>query len=147
MPTKTNKQASRFDRAVAVFKQHGGILRTAQAIRAGIHPSTLYAMRDVGTLEVVSRGVFRLAGSELPNRSRTVNPSSDHNHIEWIFVKIDQWYTFHNFTINLKNKADNTYCGPPFRLRTKDIEKYQNFGNINGIKGISQEFSEFGYTV
>jgi predicted transcriptional regulator of viral defense system len=62
--TKTNKQASRFDRAVAIFKQHGGILRTAQALRAGIHPSTLYAMRDVGTLEVVSRGVFRLAGSE-----------------------------------------------------------------------------------
>jgi predicted transcriptional regulator of viral defense system len=62
--TRTNKQASRFDRAVAVFKQHSGILRTAQALRAGIHPSTLYAMRDVGTLEVVSRGVFRLAGSE-----------------------------------------------------------------------------------
>jgi predicted transcriptional regulator of viral defense system len=39
-------------------------LRTAQALRAGIHPSTLYTMRDVGTLEVVSRGVFRLADSE-----------------------------------------------------------------------------------
>jgi predicted transcriptional regulator of viral defense system len=64
VPTKTNTQGSRFDRAIAVFKLHGGILRTAQALRAGIHPSTLYAMRDVGTLEVVSRGVFRLAGSE-----------------------------------------------------------------------------------
>jgi predicted transcriptional regulator of viral defense system len=64
MSTKTNKQGSRFNRAVAVFKQHGGILRTAQALQAGIHASTLYIMRDVGTLEVVSRGVFRLAGSE-----------------------------------------------------------------------------------
>ena len=64
MPAKTNKQGSRFDRAVAVFRKHGGILRTAQALRAGIHPSTLYTMRDVGTLEVVSRGVFRLGGSE-----------------------------------------------------------------------------------
>ena len=52
-------------------------------------------------------------GSELLNRPRTVNPGADHNHIEWIFVKIDQWYTFHNFTINLENKADTTYCGPP----------------------------------
>ena len=59
----TNNQGSRFHRAVAVFKKHGGILHTAQAIRAGIHPSTLYAMRDAGTLEVVSRGVYRLAGS------------------------------------------------------------------------------------
>ncbi len=61
---KTTKQNSRFGRAVTIFKQHGGILRTTQALRAGIHPSTLYTMRDVGTLEVVSRGVFRLAGSE-----------------------------------------------------------------------------------
>jgi predicted transcriptional regulator of viral defense system len=64
MIVKNNKQDSRFDRAVAVFKKKGGILRTGQALRAGIHPSTLYAMRDGGTLEVVSRGVFRLAGSE-----------------------------------------------------------------------------------
>jgi len=58
----TNNQGSRFHRAVAVFEKHGGILHTAQALRAGIHPSTLYAMRDAGTLEVVSRGVYRLAG-------------------------------------------------------------------------------------
>ena len=64
MPAKKNKQGSRFDRAVAVFKKNGGILRTSQALRAGIHPSTLYTMRDGGMLEVVSRGVFRLAGSE-----------------------------------------------------------------------------------
>jgi predicted transcriptional regulator of viral defense system len=64
MPAKMTKRGSRFDRAVAIFRKHGGILRTAQALRAGIHPSTLYTMRDVGTLEVVSRGVYRLDGSE-----------------------------------------------------------------------------------
>ena len=64
MSADTNKQISRFDRAVAIFKKHGGILRTAKALRAGIHPSTLYAMRDSGSIEVVSRGVYRLAGSE-----------------------------------------------------------------------------------
>jgi len=30
----------------------------------GIHPSTLYTMRDNGTLEIVSRGVYRLAESD-----------------------------------------------------------------------------------
>jgi predicted transcriptional regulator of viral defense system len=39
------------------------MLRTSQALRAGIHPATLYAMRDSGVLEVVSRGVYRLADS------------------------------------------------------------------------------------
>ena len=53
-------QGTRFDKAVEIFRQSGGILRTAQAVRAGIHPSTLYAMRDSGVLEMVSRGVYRL---------------------------------------------------------------------------------------
>lgn len=62
-PRNTNTQGSRFERAAAVFKKHGGILRTAQALRAGIHPGTIYAMRNSGALEVISRGVYRLAGS------------------------------------------------------------------------------------
>jgi len=53
----------RFDRAVVVFRERGGILRTAEALREGIHRSTLYAMRDSGVLERVSRGVYRLADS------------------------------------------------------------------------------------
>lgn len=57
-----NHSISRFDRAVAIFKKHDGILRTAQALRAGIHPGTLYRLRDSGTIETVSRGLYRLAG-------------------------------------------------------------------------------------
>jgi predicted transcriptional regulator of viral defense system len=64
MRVKNDKQNSRFDRAVAVFRKHGGMLRTTQALGEGIHPSTLYTLRDAGTLEVVSRGVYRLADSE-----------------------------------------------------------------------------------
>ena len=56
-------QGTRFDKAIEIFRESGGILRTAQAVRAGIHPSTLYAMRDSGVLEQVSRGVYRLADS------------------------------------------------------------------------------------
>ncbi len=44
--------------------EHGGVIRTAQAIRAGIHPRTLYALRDSGFLEPLERGLYRLA--ELP---------------------------------------------------------------------------------
>ncbi|MEK7444267.1 MAG: type IV toxin-antitoxin system AbiEi family antitoxin domain-containing protein [candidate division NC10 bacterium] len=38
------------------------MLRTAPALRAGVHPRDLYALRDAGVLELVSRGVYRLAG-------------------------------------------------------------------------------------
>jgi predicted transcriptional regulator of viral defense system len=60
----TNISESRFDRATKIFKKYGGILRTSQALQAGIHPGTLYAMRDSGKLDVISRGVFRL--SDIP---------------------------------------------------------------------------------
>ena len=34
--------------ALLVFKTHEGMLRTVEALRAGIHPRTLYALRDEG---------------------------------------------------------------------------------------------------
>ena len=38
-------------------------MRTQEALRAGIHPRTLYALRDAGILERLSRGVYRLAAA------------------------------------------------------------------------------------
>jgi predicted transcriptional regulator of viral defense system len=54
----------RFERARAIFQRHGGMMRTAQAMRFGVHPRTLYEMRDAGALDQLGRGVYRLA--ELP---------------------------------------------------------------------------------
>ena len=48
--------------AKSVFNEHGGTLRTREALAAGIHPRTLYAMRDSGVLDQTGRGLFRLAG-------------------------------------------------------------------------------------
>jgi len=50
--------------ALKIFRQHGGTLRTREALDRGIHPRTLYALRDSGELERLSRGLYRLA--ELP---------------------------------------------------------------------------------
>jgi predicted transcriptional regulator of viral defense system len=64
----SNRRHNRVERAVKVFRDHGGILRTAEALRFGIHPETLYKMRDEGTLEILSRGLFRIADqAELGN--------------------------------------------------------------------------------
>lgn len=51
-----------FAEAAAVFREHGGILRTKEALALGVHPRTLYAMRDAGKLERLGRGLYRLAG-------------------------------------------------------------------------------------
>ncbi len=52
------------EKAVDIFQKHGGMLKTAQAARLGIHCETLYRLRDRGVLETVARGLYRL--SSLP---------------------------------------------------------------------------------
>jgi predicted transcriptional regulator of viral defense system len=47
--------------AIALFRQQGGTLSTQEALHLGIHPRTLYALRDSGTLQQLSRGLYRLA--------------------------------------------------------------------------------------
>jgi len=44
------------DRALAVFRRHGGVLRTSDALASGVHPRTLYELRDAGLIEQLSRG-------------------------------------------------------------------------------------------
>ncbi len=54
-------------RAKKIFRQHRNMLRTSDAIRLGIHPETLYSLRDSGEIEQIARGLYRLAGAPLQN--------------------------------------------------------------------------------
>jgi len=47
--------------AMRIFREHGGILRTSEALELGIHSRTLSAMRDSGELDRLARGLYRLA--------------------------------------------------------------------------------------
>ena len=89
--------------AITIFRQHGGTLRTAEALRLGIHPRTLYAMRDSGVLERLSRGLYRLA--ELPPLS---NPD-----LVTVALKIPQGVVclvsalaFHELTTQIPHAVD-----------------------------------------
>jgi predicted transcriptional regulator of viral defense system len=57
----TATQVSASGRALRIIKKRGGMVRTAEAIAAGIHPRTLYQLHGAGDLEQISRGVYRLA--------------------------------------------------------------------------------------
>lgn len=43
-----------------IFRQYGGQLRMSEAIKHGITRYMLYSLRDKGTIEQISRGVYRL---------------------------------------------------------------------------------------
>jgi predicted transcriptional regulator of viral defense system len=48
-------------KAERAFRHHGGPLRASQALKLGIHPRTLYEMRDANRIVQLSRGLYRLA--------------------------------------------------------------------------------------
>lgn len=55
-------------RAEAIFRQAGGILRTRDALARGIHPRTLYALRDTGRLEALGRGLYHLVDAPVTEK-------------------------------------------------------------------------------
>ncbi|MDN3507402.1 MAG: type IV toxin-antitoxin system AbiEi family antitoxin domain-containing protein [Simkaniaceae bacterium] len=57
--TKKKYQSLR-NKALMEFREAGGILRTSEAIRRGIHPEILYELRDQGLLRQVHRGIYAL---------------------------------------------------------------------------------------
>jgi len=52
---------ARFEKAKARLRELGPVLRTRDILRAGIHPRTLYEMRDKGILERLGPGTYRWA--------------------------------------------------------------------------------------
>lgn len=54
----------KIEEAKHIFVKQGGILRTSEAIKHGIHPRTLYYMRDHNHLDVLCRGTYRLSDLE-----------------------------------------------------------------------------------
>jgi hypothetical protein len=55
------------ERALNIFEAHGGILRTNQAIRLGIHPRTLYVSMRSATTPSLSAWTEVSIGWQSPN--------------------------------------------------------------------------------
>jgi len=56
---------STINRAVAIFENNDGVLKTSRAVSLGIHPETLYKLRDDGIIYNLSRGLYCLSNSEV----------------------------------------------------------------------------------
>lgn len=46
-------------KAKQIIHDAGGMMRPSEALLAGIHPQTLYMLRDSGVLVQISRGLYR----------------------------------------------------------------------------------------
>lgn len=61
MPILPPDTADAHSRAERLFRERGGMMKMAEAVKAGVHRRTLYALRDAGVLEQLGRGLYRLA--------------------------------------------------------------------------------------
>ncbi|MEI6314590.1 MAG: type IV toxin-antitoxin system AbiEi family antitoxin domain-containing protein [Syntrophus sp. (in: bacteria)] len=52
------------ENAIVIIRKHGGIIRTKEALRRGIHRRILYGLRDEGALIPTSRGLHQLSEME-----------------------------------------------------------------------------------
>lgn len=86
-----------------LFKKHGGILRTTEAIRLGIHCKILYQLRENGDIVQISRGLYRLA--KMPDLSDpdivTVAAKVPHGVLCLISALV-----FHDITTQIPHKID-----------------------------------------
>lgn len=90
-------------RAVAIFRENDGILRTAAARRAGINPATLYALRDAGVIEQVARGLYRLTEAEsLSNPDLAIVASKVPEAVICLISALD----FHGLTTQIPHRID-----------------------------------------
>ncbi len=55
------RQPTAREKAISSFREAGGTLRMSEALQRGINRDTLYTLADEGTLERLSRGVYRLS--------------------------------------------------------------------------------------
>jgi predicted transcriptional regulator of viral defense system len=49
--------------ALETFREHGGVMRTSQALMRGIHPAALYQLVEDGQLMRLARGLYRLTSA------------------------------------------------------------------------------------
>lgn len=80
----------------------GGSIRTAEAIRKGVHPRTLYALRDSGALEQISRGVYRLAELGAVSSPDLVTVASRVPHAVICLISA---LSFHNLTTQIPHEV------------------------------------------
>jgi predicted transcriptional regulator of viral defense system len=90
------------DRAIEIFYDNSGILRTQQAIRLGIAPRTLYKMRDAGMILRESRGLYRLADADLGSNTDLVHVAL---RIPKGVICLISALSFHNLTTQIPHQV------------------------------------------
>jgi len=127
-------EENRFEKAIRIFKENYGILRTSQAMKKGIHQSTLYELRDRGKIEMISIGLYRLPGAAALSNPDLITASIKVP--QGIFCLITA-LSYHNITEQVPH---HIYIAVKQRTRIPQIDyppiRAYRFSNANFEKGV-----------
>jgi predicted transcriptional regulator of viral defense system len=107
------------------FRQHGGVLRTGQALIRGIHPAALYSLVESGQLTRLARGLYRLADAqEFSNPDLAVVAAKAPDAVVCLISAL----SFHGITTQVPRAvylavSRGRYAG--LRLRTPPVKIYR----------------------
>lgn len=104
------------EKAKDMFRAAGGVLLTRQALDRGINPRTLYAMRDKGILEPLSRGLFRLCEVPLCGSEDLISVA---HRVPRGRICLISALAFHGLTTQIPNFV---YCAIPHKVSRPQID-------------------------
>jgi predicted transcriptional regulator of viral defense system len=110
---------------IETFRQHGGVLRTGQALMQGIHPAALYSLVESGQLTRLARGLYRLADApEFSNPDLAVVAAKAPDAVVCLISAL----SFHGITTQVPRAVylavpRGRYAG--LRLRTPPVKIYR----------------------
>ena len=87
--------------AVRIIKANKGTIRTNEAIKKHIHPRTLYSLRDKGTLEQISYGLYKLKQSKVSHPDFVTAALRVPNGVICLISAL----AFHNLTTQVPHKV------------------------------------------
>jgi len=108
-----------------IFRRHGGVLRTGQALRRGVHPAALYNLVVSGQISRLARGLYRLAdANEFSNPDLAVAASKAPDAVVCLISAL----SFHGITTQVPRAvylavSRGRYAG--LRLRTPALRIYR----------------------
>jgi predicted transcriptional regulator of viral defense system len=111
--------------ALETFRQHGGVMRTSQALTQGIHPAALYRLVADAQLTRLARGLYRLASArEFSNPDLAVVAAKAPHAVVCLISAL----AFHGITTQVPRVVHlavprGRYAG--LRLRTPPVKIYR----------------------
>jgi len=136
-------QTRDIQKVLETFRQHGGVMRTSQALIRGIHPAALYQLVEDGRVMRLARGLYQLTSSqEFSNPDLAVVASKAPEAVVCLISAL----AFHGITTQVPRVVHlavprGRYAGlrlrtPPVKIYRFDVPTFDQGIDVHTIDGI-----------